>query len=168
MLRLRPRPLTPTRFAPFGDVIEAVGAHAIEMNDGRCERFADLCRIESDGGAGIAVGIVRSKVATALPYRLAKLERHPLGSQAFIPLKPCRFVVVVGPPREVIEPSDLRAFVTNGRQGVNYRRGTWHMPLVAPEIGQEFLVIDRIANGPNCDECYFAPSVVVSDPGVNV
>ncbi len=69
-----------------------------------------------------------------------------------MPLEPFRFVVVVAPPGESVEASDLRAFVTNGRQGINYRRGTWHMPLIAFEAGQRFLIIDRAGSGANCEE----------------
>ncbi len=84
------------------------------------------------------------------------MERHPLGSQAFVPLAKISFVVVVAPAGEWVRAEDLRAFVTDGTQGVNYFRGTWHMPLIALEAGQSFLVIDRGDEGPdanpNCDE----------------
>ena len=80
------------------------------------------------------------------------IERHPLGSQAFIPLSPCKMVVVVAPPGEGVDVSDLRAFVSNGRQGFNYRRGTWHMPLISFEAGQEYLIIDRGGNEANCEQ----------------
>ena len=86
-----------------------------------------------------------------MPLKLTMVERHPLGSQAFVPLKPCKMVVVVAPPGEDVTAGDLRAFVTNGRQGVNYHRGTWHMPLIAFEAGQEFLIVDRGGSEPNCE-----------------
>ena len=69
-----------------------------------------------------------------------------------MPLSPCRMVVVVAPPGESANASDLRAFVSNGRQGINYHRGTWHMPLIAFDAGQQFLVVDRRGDGdPNCE-----------------
>jgi len=80
------------------------------------------------------------------------VERHPLGSQAFIPLAPCRMIVVVASAAESVTAGDLHAFVTNGRQGINYHRGTWHMPLIAFDEGQEFLIIDRAAGQSNCEE----------------
>jgi ureidoglycolate lyase len=150
-ITLVPKPLTSERFAPFGDVIESVVDRTAAINAERFERFDDLCRLDMSDDGRVAVSIARCRVATALPYRLDMVERHPLGSQAFVPLGPSRMIVVVAPPEESVEASDLCAFVTNGRQGINYHRGTWHMPLIAFESGQEFLIIDRAADQPNCD-----------------
>ena len=150
-ITLTPLPLTGERFAPYGDVIEAGGRHLSAMNARRFERFDDLCKVEMAGRGRVAVSIARCRVATELPYRIDRVERHPLGSQAFVPLSPARMIVVVAPPEQGVDACDLRAFVTNGRQGINYRRGTWHMPLIAFEPGQEFLIIDRAGGEPNCD-----------------
>ena len=150
-ITLVPKPLTSERFAPFGDVIESVVDRTAAMNAERFERFDDLCKLDMSDDGRVAVSIARCRVATALPYRLDMVERHPLGSQAFVPLGPSRMIVVVAPPEESVEASDLCAFVTNGRQGINYHRGTWHMPLIAFASGQEFLIIDRAADQPNCD-----------------
>ncbi len=151
-ITLTPLPLTSERFAPYGDVIESVMDRKAAMNAARFERFDDLCAIDMSDNGRVAVSIARCRAITPLPYRIDMVERHPLGSQAFIPLTPCRLIVVVAPPGESVEAADLRAFVSNGRQGINYHRGTWHMPLIAFDQGQEFLIIDRAADGPNCDE----------------
>ena len=158
---LKPQPLTAERFAPYGEVIEASAAHLAAMNAARFERFDDLCAIDVDKSGRIAVSIARCRTATSLPYRIDMVERHPLGTQAFVPLTPCRFVVVVGPPGASIEADDLRAFETNGRQGVNYRRGTWHMPLIAFDNGQEFLIIDYAGESPNCEEHFLDETVTL-------
>ena len=150
-ITLVPKPLTSERFALFGDVIESVVDRTAAMNAERFERFDDLCKLDMADDGRVAISIARCRVATALPYRLDMVERHPLGSQAFVPLGPSRMIVVVAPPEESVEASDLCAFVTNGRQGINYHLGTWHMPLIAFETGQEFLIIDRAADQPNCD-----------------
>ena len=120
------------------------------MNEARFERFADLCDVDVDGR--VSVDVVRCRTATSLPLRIDKLERHPLGSQAFVPLQPCETVIVVAPPGEHVDAADLRAFVTQPRQGFNYHRGTWHMPLIALAVGQEFLVVDRGGAEANCEE----------------
>ena len=150
MISLRPEPLTRERFAPYGDVIEASHGAANAMNEARFERFDDLCNVNIDGD--VAVSVTRCRTPTGLPLRVDMVERHPLGSQAFVPLAPCRMVVVVAPPGESVAADDLRAFVTNGKQGINYHRGTWHMPLIAFEAGQEFLIVDRAGSESNCEQ----------------
>lgn len=151
MITLKPLPLTAERFAPYGDVIGTSPERNNAMNAERFERFDDLCGIEMANDGRVAVSIARCRVATSLPYRIDMVERHPLGSQAFVPLSSCRMLVVVAPPGESVAAGDLRAFVTNGRQGINYRLGTWHMPLIAFEAGQQFLIIDRGGDEPNCE-----------------
>jgi ureidoglycolate lyase len=143
--------LTPERFAPYGDVIETSRETSDAMNEARFERFDDLCKIDLINDGKIAVSIARCRTPTSLPLRLDMVERHPLGSQAFVPLSRCKMLIVVAPPEESVDASALRAFVTNGRQGINYHRGTWHMPLIAFEAGQEYLIIDRGGEEPNCD-----------------
>ena len=71
-----------------------------------------------------------------------------------------RFVVVVAPPGDDIDPDEIRAFVTDGRQGVNYRAGTWHAIHSVLEREGEFLVVDR-AGADNLDERPMAIRVVV-------
>ncbi len=161
---LKPLPLTRERFQPFGEVIEVRRAQREAMNAARFERFDDLCSVDPGPDGRVCVSVARCRSATSLPYRFDVVERHPLGSQAFVPLAPTRFVVVVAPAGESVEPGDLQAFVTDGRQGVNYRRGTWHMPLIAFETGQEFLVIDRAGDAPNCDEHTLDDSVLLLEP----
>ena len=163
-ITLRPEPLTAERFAPYGDVIAAgTGVHG-GMNAARFERFDELCNVDIGDGGRIAVSIARCRVATALPYRIDMVERHPLGSQAFVPLSGAVMVIVVAAPGEAVEAADLRAFVTNGRQGINYHRGTWHMPLIAFDEGQEFLIIDRAGEEPNCEEHSLDEPVLLEAP----
>ena len=160
---LKPLPLTRERFAPYGDVIEASRGLAAAMNDARFERFDDLCDVDIDSGGRICVSVARCRVPTTLPLRVDKLERHPLGSQAFVPLQSCEMLIVVAPPGEAVDIAGLRAFVTLPRQGFNYRRGTWHMPLIGFAAGHEFLVIDRAGPEPDCEE-YVLDDVVILEP----
>jgi ureidoglycolate lyase len=150
-ISLRAEVLTRERFALYGDVIETSRENSDAMNDARFERFDDLCKIDLINDGQVAVSIARCRTPTSLPLRLDIVERHPLGSQAFIPLTRCKMLIVVAPPEASVDASALRAFVTNGKQGINYHRGTWHMPLIAFEAGQEYLIIDRGGIEPNCD-----------------
>ncbi len=149
MIRLSAEPLTGDRFKEFGEVIEATSDRISAMNEARFNRFDGLAAVDVGDGE-VTVSIARCRVATSLPYCVDVVERHPLGSQAFVPLQPCRMLLIVAPPGEV-DAGRFRAFVSNGRQGINYRRGTWHMPLIAFKHGDEFLIIDRAAGEPNCD-----------------
>jgi ureidoglycolate lyase len=160
-ITLKAEPLTRERFADFGDVIETSRGSSDAMNAARFERFDDLCKVDLINNGQIAVSIARCRTPTSLPLRVDMLERHPLGSQAFVPLSPCKMVIVVAPPEESVEVSAIRAFVSNGRQGFNYRRGTWHMPLISFEAGQEYLIIDRGGRESNCEEHTLAEAILI-------
>jgi ureidoglycolate lyase len=157
-------PLTRERFAPFGDVLETLAGNKQAMNSARFERFCDLADIDvgSESGGRASISIARSRSATALPYRVDMLERHPDGSQAFMPLANFQFVVVVAPAGESVDLQELAAFVSNGRQGINYHKGVWHMPMIAMQEGQEFLIVDRAGDSDNCDE-YFPGKTIMVD-----
>jgi ureidoglycolate lyase len=159
---LQPLPITAERFAPFGEVIESSNARKLSMNDARFDRFDDLARTDIDGP--ISISIVRSRTATSLPYRVDMLERHPLGSQAFVPLTRFEFVVVVAPPAESVEADEIRAFSVPAGRGINYHRGTWHMPLIALGEAQEFLVIDRAGDEQNCEEFFLENPLMLQGP----
>jgi ureidoglycolate lyase len=154
-------PLTATAFAPFGDVIEAAGA-SFPINDGMCDRFHDLARLEFVGEgarAGISLGYGRPY---ALPHSFALVERHPLGSQAFVPMTDDPFLVIVAPD-EGGRPGAPRAFLTSGAQGVNYLRGAWHGVLTPLARPAAFLIVDRLGPGDNLEEFrYEEPWVVDS------
>ncbi len=150
-------PLSRNRFAPFGDVIQTEGAKHHSINAGTIERFHDLATVDvgADQRGRPVISIAQCKVASSLPYRIRFVERHPLGTQAFVPLDDTPLVVVVAPPGERVDPADLEAFISNGAQGVNYHRGVWHIPLISLKPGQRFLLVDRGGPGENCDEFHF-------------
>jgi len=149
---LRVQPLTREAFAPFGDVIQTSGAQHFPINRGAVERYHDLARVQVGADGRTLVSIFECTRPGAFPLRVDLVERHPLGSQAFIPLDGARMCVVVAPPGDAVDPSDLCAFLSDESQGVNYHPGTWHMPLVSFAAGQRFLVIDRGGRDDNCEE----------------
>ncbi|WP_170326946.1 ureidoglycolate lyase [Ruegeria arenilitoris] len=150
--RIVAMPLTPEAFAPFGDVLEVAGEPDKLINQGQCGRYHDRAELDfSDGRAGISLFNANPR---SLPYRLDMVERHPEGSQAFLPMTQHPFLVVVAPD-ENGRPGEPLAFVTAPGQAVNYHRGTWHgvlAPLHAPGL---FAVIDRIGEGANLEEAWF-------------
>ena len=155
------QPLTRAAFAPFGDVIEAAG-ESFPINGGMCDRFHDQARIEVTGdGArvGISVGWGRPY---PMPHSFDLLERHPFGSQAFVPMRGDAFLVVVAPDAGD-RPGAPVAFVTAPGQGVNYLRGTWHGVLTPLGQAAPFLIVDRVGGGPNLEEFRFdAPWTVLA------
>jgi ureidoglycolate lyase len=90
-----------------------------------------------------------------MPETVTFVERHPQGSQAFIPMDDTPFLVVVAPAGEQVDQADMRAFITNGRQGINYHLGTWHHVLLTPFAAMRFICVDRAGRGNNCDEHWF-------------
>ncbi len=152
MITLRPRELTVDAFAPFGDVIETENANHYPINQGTAERYHDLATVDtSEAGGRPLINIFRGQPCE-LPLTIRIMERHPLGSQAFYPLTRHPYLVVVAPPGTPPKASDLQAFLARPGQGVNYRRGVWHHPLIALDGVSDFLVVDRGGPGENCDE----------------
>lgn len=145
-------PLTAAAFAPFGEVLDSAGEPDRVINRGLCGRWHDRARLDfGDGRTGIS--IFRAE-ARELPLTLDMVERHPLGSQAFLPMTADPFLVVVAPDKGG-RPGRPLAFLTAPGQGVNYARGTWHgvlTPLAAPGV---FAVVDRIGEGDNLQEHWF-------------
>jgi ureidoglycolate lyase len=157
MRTIHPEPLTAPAFAPFGEVLDATGDFRL-INDGMCRRHHDRAALDfGDGRAGISVFHAEPR---ALPYRFDLIERHPDGSQAFLPMTQHPFLVIVA-----ASPQDTpRAFLTTGAQGINLHRGTWHgvlTPLHAPGL---FAVVDRIGPGANLDEYRFTEPWTVRAP----
>ncbi|MEX2518650.1 MAG: ureidoglycolate lyase [Paracoccaceae bacterium] len=142
-------PMKAEAFAPFGEVIELKAAPDRLINQGLCGRHHDLARLDfTDGRAGISLFAAEAR---SLPYKLEMMERHPAGSQAFIPMTMEPFLVIVAPD-ESGAPGAPRAFLTAPGTGVNFAAGVWHgvlTPLAEPGL---FAVIDRIGAGANLEE----------------
>lgn len=155
--------LTAAAFAPFGQVIDVNQAQQrLLINKGSTERFHNLAQVQmsmdDQAEAHTGLSIFRAK-ARVLPFAITLLERHPLGSQAFMPLSHHPYLVVVAPQLDLSTPdcAHLQVFWCESYQGVNYAQGTWHHPLISWTDASDFLVVDRVGNSPNCDE-FFLPS----------
>jgi ureidoglycolate lyase len=159
MPTLRTEPLTPAAFAPYGDVLDTRGDPDRIINAGLCGRWHDRARLDfgADGRAGISVFLAEPR---ALPYAFDLVERHPDGSQAFLPMTQHPFLVIVAPDLGST-PGTPRAFLTDGTQGVNFLRGTWHGVLTPLSGPGRFAVVDRIGPGPNLSEHRFSEAFTV-------
>ena len=151
---LHTEPLTRESFAPFGQVIEAEGAHHYPINSGNCERYHDLAKVELGGvHARPLISLMHAR-GFALPLDLGMVERHPLGSQAFYPLSANPFLVVVALDHSGT-PDTPRAFLTAPGQGVNIAMNTWHGVLTPLGPDAQFLCVDRGGDGNNLEEFFF-------------
>jgi ureidoglycolate lyase len=158
------QPLSKQAFAPFGDVIECEDSDSFAINDGHTQRFHALSMLDCQGeGAALGISVFRNQCAHQIPFKIRMLERHPQGSQSFIPLERQAFIVVVALPLDEQRPDEQQvfAFASNGLQGVTYARGVWHHPLISLEAPSDFLVVDRIGGGDNCDVYQFEHSCQV-------
>lgn len=159
---LTTRPLNATAFAPFGDVLEALGAPDKLINQGLCGRFHDRAALDfgEQGRAGLSIFDAQPR---SLPYMLEMVERHPDGSQAFIPMHDVPFLVIVAQDLGG-QPDTPQAFVTNGAQAINFHRNTWHGVLTPLASPGRFAVIDRIGPTPNLQEHWFSTPWEVRGP----
>jgi ureidoglycolate lyase len=155
MRELTPGPLTVEAFAPFGRVIEASDAAVkLDINQGHAVRYDRLADIDvADGGGTAIVSLFRARPLAELVLRT--FERHPLGSQTFVPLSGRPYLVAVAPPGR-FDPAEIRLFRAAGHQGVHYRKGAWHHFLLVLEES-DFLVVDRAGPGDNCEEVELGP-----------
>lgn len=157
MRQIRTEPLDAAAFAPFGDVLEASGDFRL-INAGLCRRHHDRALMDfgPEGRAGLSIFKAEAR---ALPYEFDLIERHPDGSQAFLPMTADPFLVIVAES----PAHSPRAFLTDGTQGINLHRGTWHgvlTPLHPPGL---FAVVDRIGPSPNLQEYrYPSPWTVIA------
>lgn len=154
-------PLTAPAFAPYGDVLDTAGDPDRLVNAGLCGRWHDRARLDFGPGGRAGISLFRSETFS-LPHRVALVERHPLGSQAFLPMSSAPFLVVVAED-DGGRPAGLRAFLAGPGQGVNILRNVWHgvlTPLGPPGL---FAVVDRIGEGRNLEEFPLDPPVTVTD-----
>jgi len=154
------QPLTPEAFAPFGDVLECAGLPDKIINAGLCARFHNRARLDIEGGhIGLSLFLAEAR---SLPYTLDLMERHPLGSQAFLPMTEHPFLVTVAPDADG-RPGAPHAFLTAPGQGINIARNIWHgvlTPLAAPG---RFAVIDYVGTGENLQEVRLEAPIIVTD-----
>lgn len=163
---LKLQPLTAQAFAPFGNVLEKTAGSWQEINQGQTRKYADLAQLDTaDAGGRPAVHIYTS-TPVSLPLRIESMERHPLGSQAFIPLHPRPFLVVVAPAGAIPLISQVRGFFSNGQQGVNYHKGVWHHYQITLHETSDYLVIDRAGPGGNFAEYRLARALVIEEIAV--
>ena len=135
-------------FAEFGDLISTDNIKPMDINAGYAKRFDNLADLNTskDGGKTILSIFFASK--RTFPMTINMMEKHPLGSQAFIPMKETTFLCFVSPPGVSPKINKIQSFIIPPKMGINYKPGVWHFPLISTE-DTNFLVIDRKGEGEN-------------------
>ena len=147
-LIVEPKPITKENFSKFGDVITTKNIKPLEINNGYAKRFNDIAKIDTSNENGETTISIFSALKRSFPMKIDMMEKHPLGSQAFIPMKETTFLTLVAPEGEKPDLEKIESFIVPKGIGVNYKTGIWHFPLISTE-DMDFLVVDRKGLGNN-------------------
>ena len=145
---INPKPITKENFSKFGDMITTNDIKPLEINNGYAKRFDGIANVDTSKDNGETIISIFSALMRSFPMKIDMMEKHPLGSQAFVPMKETTFLVFVAPKGNKPDLNKIEAFVVPPGIGVNYNPGTWHFPLISTE-NMNFLVIDRKGSGDN-------------------
>ena len=145
---IKPIPMTKENFSKFGDMIGTENIKPIEINNGYANRFDDIAKIDTANNNGETTISIFSALKRSFPMKIDMMEKHPLGTQAFIPMKETTFLTLVAPEGKKLEMDKIESFVVPKGKGVNYKTGIWHFPLISTE-DMDFLVVDRKGPGEN-------------------
>ena len=147
-LIIKPKLISKENFKKFGDMITTSGIKPLEINDGYAKRFDGIANLNTKKDDGESTISIFSALKRSFPMKVDMMEKHPLGSQAFIPMKETVFLAFVAPEGEEPDLNKIESFIIPNGIGVNYNAGVWHFPLIATE-DMNFLVVDRLGDGDN-------------------
>ncbi len=145
---IKPKKITRKNFQKFGDLISVKKKKSININDGYAKRFDNLCRINTSSKKGKTIMSIFSAKKRKFPMNIKMMEKHPLGSQAFVPMNGTTFLVFVAPKGKRPNTKKIKSFIVPKQTGINYKPGIWHFPLISSK-NMNFLVIDRKGIGNN-------------------
>jgi len=145
---IKPIQITKENFSKFGEMISTKNIKPLEINNGYAKRYDNIANINTSKDNGETTISIFSALRRSFPMKIDMMEKHPLGSQAFIPMKETTFIVFVAPLGEKPNLDKVEAFIVPPGIGVNYNPGTWHFPLISTE-NMNFLVVDRKGSGDN-------------------
>jgi len=147
-ISIKPKIISKENFSIFGDIITTKNLNSIEINNGYAKRYDDITHLDTSKENGETTISIFSALKRNFPMKIDMMEKHPLGSQAFIPMKETTFLVLVAPQDDKLNIDKIESFIVPPGVGINYKPGTWHFPLISTE-DMNFLVIDRKGPGDN-------------------
>jgi ureidoglycolate lyase len=162
-------PLSAEDYRDYGDVIAARSDITPKSaNMGTAQRFDFLAELKNlnPGKAQPNLCVFRSNpqvYAGEKKFEIRLLERHPLSTQAFIPMQGVdRYLVVVCLGKDKPDLSTLRVFLATKAEGITYSPGVWHHPLIAMDRQMDFAcLIWEEGTDADCQVETLSPSVTV-------
>ena len=145
---IKPKPISKENFSKFGDMITTNNIKPLEINNGYAKRFDNIAKLDTSNENGETTISIFSALKRSFPMKIDMMEKHPLGSQAFIPMKETNFLTLVAPEGKKPDLKKIESFIIPNGIGVNYKTGIWHFPLISTE-DMDFLVVDRKGSGDN-------------------
>ena len=145
---INPKPISKENFSKFGDVISTKDINSIDVNNGYAKRYDNIANLNTSKDNGKTTISIFSALKRQFPMKIDMMEKHPLGSQAFIPMKETTFLSLVAPQGDKPELNQIESFIVPPGIGINYNPGIWHFPLISTE-DMNFLVVDRKGLGNN-------------------
>ena len=147
-ITITPKKITKENFAKFGELISTEDIKPISINDGYAKRFDGVANLDTLKDNGKTIISIFSAIKRTFPMNIDMMEQHPLGSQAFIPMKETTFLAFVAPEGDKPDLDKIESFIIPRGIGINYKPGIWHFPLISTE-DMNFLVVDRLGSGDN-------------------
>lgn len=161
MMTIHAKPISLLNFSNYGELISIADWEGMACNQGRAIRYNDIVKtIDCEDEFGRIGVSIYSCQASRLPFEIQVMERHPLGSQFFMPLSEHGSYLIAVCAEQSVEPDHVEAFIVPAEFGINYHKGVWHLPIVALNQSMRFLTIDRIGSGENCEEVSFQGLIV--------
>ena len=145
---IKPKPITKENFSKYGDVITTKDIKPLEINNGYAKRFDGIANLDTSTDDGETTICIFSALKRSFPMKIDMMEKHPLGSQAFIPMEDTKFLVFVAPKGNKPNIDKIKSFIVPKQTGINYKAGIWHFPLISIK-NMNFLIIDRKGKGNN-------------------
>ena len=139
---IKPIKINRSNFATYGDLISAEDINPIDINAGYAKRFDNLADLNTSKDGGKDIVSIFSALKRTFPMKIDMMEKHPLGSQAFVPMSETKFLVFVAPKGKKPNTKKIESFIVPKLNGINYKPGIWHFPLISKK-NMNFLVIDR-------------------------
>ena len=145
---IKAKNISKKNFSKFGQIIDTSKKNPININNGYAKRFDNLINVDTSKKRGKAIVSIFNAKKRKFPMKIDMMEKHPLGSQAFIPMEDTKFLIFVAPKGDKPNINKIQSFVVPRQTGINYKTGIWHFPLISTK-NMNFLVVDRKGKGKN-------------------